>query len=222
MLPERVVDTVVGVEEALDRLKLSYKERFSRFSPARIVPYRGYGNSDLLILRGRVLEDDETGFDPEPGLWTNIRNTIHRLESDEIRGARVRGRLGDCELEVTADDEAFFEFRFRPDQPISPGWQQVRLEIVEAMAEDGAGPVTGEVLAPPDDCDFIVVSDLYHRVACERPDRIRAVFIRDVTSPERDREVHRLADSLQERGAGIEAERRSEVPARSVRALLFG
>lgn len=377
MLPERIVDTVVGIEEALDRLKLSYKERFNRFSPARVVPYRGYGRKDTLILRGRVLEDEETGFDPEPGLWTNVRNTIHRLESDEIRGARVRGSLGDCELEAIADDEAFFEFRFRPDQPVSAGWHRVRLEIVEAMAEDGAGPVSGEVLVPPDDCDFVVVSDLddtvlrtgatshfgmlqtvllndartrmpfqgvasfyraleagpsqekrnpffylsrsawnlhemvigflehhrlpkgpvllrdyglreilsddeeaykrrnlihlldfypdhqfllfgdsgqrdpeiYHRIARERPDRIRAVFIRDVTSPERDREVHRLADSLQETGVpmilatdseqaaleaanlgllsperlpGIEAERRSEVPARSVRALLFG
>jgi len=234
-VPRRIADAVAGAEDALDRLKLAYKERFDRFDPARPVPYRGWGRPDRLVLRGRVLEDDETGFEPEAGLWTNIRNTIRRLETDEIRGALLKVTFRDQAIEVRADDEAFFEVRFEPDPPAEPGWHEVRIEVVECVASAHVGPVTGEVHVTAPDADFLVVSDLeeehergaidellefypgipllligdsgqrdpeiYRSIALDRPERVRAILIRDVTTPERDREVHGIAEEV--RTAGV-------------------
>lgn len=161
MNPSEVIgDVLAGAEDALDRLKLAYKERFERFDPARPVPYRGYGRPDRLLLRGRVLEDTETGFEPESGVWTSMRNTLRRLETDEIRGARLRATFRDIEVEAEADDEAFFEFRFDPDPPVDPGWHEVRVEVIESMAHEHVGPVTGEVMVVGPEPDHIVVSDL--------------------------------------------------------------
>lgn len=58
----RLIDAIARAEEALDRLKLRYKERFNRFAPAHITAYRGYGTATELRLSGRVMEADETGF----------------------------------------------------------------------------------------------------------------------------------------------------------------
>lgn len=185
-LPDVLIESIVRTEEALDRLKLAYKERFNRFDAARPVPYRGYGRPTALVLRGRVLEDTETGFDPEPGWVANVRNTVRRLETDEIRGARLRVRFRDIELEVVADDEAFFEARIEPDEPVEPGWHEVTVEIVESMASETVGPVKGEVLVPPAAADFLVVSDLddtvLHTGATDRLGMMRTVVTNDAHS----------------------------------------
>lgn len=198
---DRLAEVLVRTEEGLDRLKLGWKRRFNRFSPAHIVPYRGYGRSDILLLTGRVLEAEETGFDPEPGLWTNIRNTIRRLETDEIRGASIRVRFRDVELEVEADDEAFFTVRVEPDPPVEPGWHEVELEVVEAMAEEHVGAVTGEVLVPPGNADFMVVSDLDDTVlrtgAEDRLTMFRTVLLNDARSRTPFHGVHGLYRALE-------------------------
>ena len=53
------------------------------------------------------------------------------------------------------------------------------------------------------DLPFVLIGDsgeedpeIYQQAVVEHPGRIRAVFIRDVTSPERDREVHTIAEKL--------------------------
>lgn len=159
-LTGRLVDTIARTEEALDRLKLGYKERFDRFAPARIRVYRGYGTARELHLRGRVMESDETGFDPHPSLWRRIHNTIKRVETDEIRGARLRATFDGRTQEVMADDEAFFDLTIHPPEPVEPGWHEVRLEVLESMASEDTGPVTGEVMVPGPDAEFMVLSDL--------------------------------------------------------------
>ena len=59
------------------------------------------------------------------------------------------------------------------------------------------------------DLPFVLIGDsgeedpeIYHQAVVEHPGRIRAVYIRDVTSPERDREVHAIAEKL--RGHDVE------------------
>lgn len=57
------------------------------------------------------------------------------------------------------------------------------------------------------DLPFILIGDsgqhdpeLYHEIATTHPGRIAAVYIRDVSPPERDREVQRIAESLEQLG----------------------
>lgn len=156
----RLVDAIARAEEALDRLKLRYKERFDRFNPAHIRAYRGYGTARELHLRGRVMEANETGFDPHPSIWRRVRNSIRRVETDEIRGARVRITFRGQTVEAVADDEAFFTCRIQLDEPVDPGWHKVELEVVESMASADTGSVDEEVMVPSPDAEFMVLSDL--------------------------------------------------------------
>ena len=200
-LLEYIARGIVSAEESLDWVKLRYKERFRRFDPARPLLYRGYGRQGRVFIRGRVLEDSETGFEPEPGWRDNIRNTIRRFETDEIRGARVRARFQEQELECTADNEAFFRFEFHPGRALEPGWHRVEAEIVESMAHEDTGVEVGEALIPPEDADFVVVSDMDDTViqtgASDRTTLLRVVMTNDAHSRKPFEGVGALYHALQ-------------------------
>src|SRR5688572_30523074 len=71
--------------------------------PYDIVPYRGHGTRERVFVHGRVLE--AKGVDKptaEDSTWRNLVNTIKRIESDPLPGARVRARIGTVERELVA------------------------------------------------------------------------------------------------------------------------
>jgi phosphatidate phosphatase APP1 len=186
VLRRRIIDLIAGAEAAHDRLKRRYKERFDRFEPAQAQPYRSYGREDLLVVRGRVLEEATLDFHAQPSVWTNIRHTIRRFRTDEIPGALVRACFEGSEEIATADDEGFFEFRLSPARPLEPGWHSVALDIAESPAGRSAGMTTGQVLVPPADADYIVVSDLddtvLHSAATSKLMMISVVLLNDARS----------------------------------------
>ena len=54
-----------------------------------------------------------------------------RFASDEVAGARVRASFEGLHVETTADEEGYFEVRFRLEEPLDgPGWRQVGLELL--------------------------------------------------------------------------------------------
>jgi phosphatidate phosphatase APP1 len=63
------------------------------------------------------------------------------------------------------------------------------------------------LLATYSDLPFVMIGDsgeqdpeIYRRIVYEHPDRILAVYIRDVTTPERDAEVRKISKELQDLG----------------------
>jgi phosphatidate phosphatase APP1 len=151
------------IEERVDDLRFSFKRRFGLLDPFEILPYRGHGTSRDLFLKGRVLE--ETGIThpgPDDALWLNLLNMIRRFASDEIAGARVLASFGELQAETTADEEGFFEVRFRLAEPLdgSSRWHPVELELLSPPSP-GGGEVRskGHVLVPRG-AGFGVISDL--------------------------------------------------------------
>jgi phosphatidate phosphatase APP1 len=151
------------IEERVDDLRFSFKRRFGLLDPFEILPYRGHGTSRELFLKGRVLE--ETGIThpgPDDALWLNLLNMIRRFASDEIAGARVLASFGELRAETTADEEGFFEVRFRLAEPLdgSSRWHPVELELLSPPSP-GGGEVRskGHVLVPRG-AGFGVISDL--------------------------------------------------------------
>jgi phosphatidate phosphatase APP1 len=151
------------IEERVDDLRFSFKRRFGLLDPFEILPYRGHGTSRDLFLKGRVLE--ETGIThpgPDDALWLNLLNMIRRFASDEIAGARVLASFGELRAETTADEEGFFEVRFRLAEPLdgSSRWHPVELELLSPPSP-GGGEVRskGHVLVPRG-AGFGVISDL--------------------------------------------------------------
>jgi phosphatidate phosphatase APP1 len=120
-----------------------------------VLPYLGYGTPHKLALSGRVLEDE--GFRPpssEERRWRNLIEFLKRMESDEVRGARVRASFAGQWSEAVTDSEGYFNVEFEAPG-LSPGWHEIQLEVDGAAAAE-----TGKVLVPAADADFGVISDI--------------------------------------------------------------
>lgn len=158
-----LVTAANAVEQRFDRLRFEAKRRLGLLDPFEILPYRGHGTAWRLFLKGRVLEKrgiTRSGQHDTP--WDNLRNMARRFASDEVPGARVRASFGGLTAETVADEEGFFEVRFKLPEPITDPtrWHPVELELLNPRSP-GGGSVrsTGQVLVPTD-AAFGVVSDI--------------------------------------------------------------
>ena len=69
-----------------------------------ILPYRGYGNAEKLVLPGRVLREKPMRPAREGDRrWRNLVAFLKRIESDEVPWARLRGRFRGAVRELRAD-----------------------------------------------------------------------------------------------------------------------
>lgn len=156
--------TALTAEEQFDNLKARLRERLGRRDPVLILPYRGFGTEDRLWLCGRVLEDNGLG-EPEDRdtAWRNVLAMYRRFETDEVPGVRLRAQYGAASYETTTDEEGYFEIELRPQGrlPADRLWHEVALELLDEVVEgQGAVRATGEVLAPPPEATFGIISDI--------------------------------------------------------------
>jgi phosphatidate phosphatase APP1 len=122
-----------------------------------IAPYRGFGRSNELMLRGRVLAEKAiTRATSSESVWRNVLNAYRRFQSDEVPRARVRASHRDAVIETVADDEGYFRVLLHP-QLIDPEvlWHDVQLELADAPAS-----ALGHALVPPVHAEFGVISDI--------------------------------------------------------------
>ena len=168
----RAADTT---ERALDRLKFGLKWRYDLWDHLRVQPYRGFGTrggseggggGGRVHLRGRVLDNRRLEKPhPQQSTWQNAVNTLRRIESDELPGARVRLEMeGEPPRRATTDEDGFFYFDFRRETAWPEPehvWQEGRLAL-EAPTPDAPekAAAPGRVLVPRAEAEFAVVSDL--------------------------------------------------------------
>jgi phosphatidate phosphatase APP1 len=120
-----------------------------------LLPYRGYGNRERIVLPGRVLEDERI----RPARagerrWRNFAAFLNRIESDEVPFAPLLARFNGAEARLRADREGYFRVELGPG-PRNAGWHEVALSIPNTTVK-----ATGRVLVPPDNAQFAVVSDI--------------------------------------------------------------
>ncbi len=152
------------VENRFDMLKNRLLERLGR-GPLCILPYRGYATRNTLYLQGRVLADkDITRAGDADSIWQNLHNMYKRMNSDEIPHARVRARFGEYVQEVVADDEGHFSVQIDSESPLPADqrWLDVHLELLDypGQREYREAQAIGQVLLPPPDAQFVVISDI--------------------------------------------------------------
>lgn len=128
---------------------------------AKIVPYLGYGNAQTIHVRGRVhrrynvplsLDTDST--------WRNFMNTIKRFNSHELPFARISAAFNGASAQTDANDEGYFQVKIDLDPNVhldrSLAWHTVTLNAPDYIE---AQTIT-QVLIPPDQAQFGVISDL--------------------------------------------------------------
>jgi phosphatidate phosphatase APP1 len=169
-------------------LKLEVEAKLGWLDDLRLIAFRGYGTRRSLHLSGRLIEAKgaKGGSGADGGVIRNVIRTLHRMESDEIPGARLRARFRDHEHELYTDDEGYFQLNLYVDRPLDAGWNQVHLELVESIAGGARAEATAEVLVPSEEAEFVVVSDLDDTVirssATDKLEQARMTLFHDAAS----------------------------------------
>ncbi len=156
---------LMSIEALADGAVRRLLSRFDR-DALMIQPYIGYGNSQHIRLRGRVLRDAPIVRSSRPdSLWRNLLNSYHRFATDEVPFATVRAVAGDQAVTATADEEGFFLVDLPLPTPVAVG--QTRLELaltVTAVPHPRPGEslptVRVTALVPGTDARFGVISDV--------------------------------------------------------------
>lgn len=151
-------------ETSLDDLRHHLHRRLGRDDPLQVVPYRGFGTAEEAWLKGRVLED-KGAMEPSPDdhLWTNLLAMYRRFESDEVPGAEVQATWGSAETIVMTDEEGYYDIRLTPpeERDTAEAWHPVVLQLTgDTAARYGSVEATGQILIPPPDAAFGIISDV--------------------------------------------------------------
>lgn len=102
--------------------------------PLLINSYRGYGNEEEILLKGRVIENEGITVQKEDGFWKNMVNNIRRFETDELRSLPVHLSYKDRNYKKVTDREGYFTFRIPQftarDKPYVQ-WVEAELSLPE-------------------------------------------------------------------------------------------
>jgi phosphatidate phosphatase APP1 len=122
-----------------------------------VLPYRGYGNAERLVLPGRVLRDKPIRAARQgERRWRNFVAFLKRIESDEVPWARLCARYRGAVRDLRADREGYFRVELPAPRALEAGWHTVELELAAAPTVHALG----RVLVPPANARFAVVSDI--------------------------------------------------------------
>ncbi len=132
-------------------------------APIVIVPYRSFGTPDTLFVKGRVLHDKPVSTaEAERSAWSNLRDALRRIDSDEVSGARVGIHFDDQEWEVVADNEGYFTHSLPLARPVekTDAWYAVQLHLLEPALGEPLPYAEAQVLVPPPTARYGVISDI--------------------------------------------------------------
>lgn len=161
---DKLIRIASNVEDHYDSLFLKLKTRLGMTGPLQIVSYRTYGTSKQLYVKGRVIEKKNIRKGSlNDSRWNNILNMYRRFETDEVPGATVRITFCGEEFRAVTDNEGYFVLRGEPRSGLisEDMWFEVDIELVDAPVPFEPGlKVTAEVLVPPADAEYGIISDI--------------------------------------------------------------
>ena len=152
------------VEAKWDKLSAKLNHKLGLNNPVQIVPYRTYGTSTRIYVKGRVLEDKKIKHAGEnDSVFDNLLNMYKRFQSDEVPGAELKVVLSTEEHTVISDDEGYFVLNLNPITPIIREnlWHPVPVHLVNAPVPcDTSVVANAEVMIPPADAEYGIISDI--------------------------------------------------------------
>lgn len=120
--------------------------------------YHGYGNNDHLITFGHVLS-----LGPIPrkkfsgNIFTNAFALLRLFMVRPLGKATVQLDWEGQTHESVTDVDGFFRFEWKPPRPLSPGWHNVEVCLVNPVGRDSAGK---GLIFIPDEYHFACISDI--------------------------------------------------------------
>jgi phosphatidate phosphatase APP1 len=120
--------------------------------------YHGYGNNEHLLIFGHVL-----ALSPIPrkkfsgNIFTNAFALLRLFMVRPYPAAKVQLEWNGKVHEAICEDDGFFKFEWKPEIPLSPGWHNVHVKLLEPSSKyaDAKG-----VIFIPDEYHFACISDI--------------------------------------------------------------
>lgn len=154
---------MVKVEDGFAKAKFATKEKFDLFEPIKIQPYYGFGSENYVFIKGRVLEEEGLAQKKEDGsTLQHLKDTYKRYESDEIPHLKLSAEFAGQKLETATDDEGFFEFEFRFEEPIDykRHGKKIKFRLLETKTDDDDKEAEGKIFVPDENAEFGIISDI--------------------------------------------------------------
>ncbi|MCB0044204.1 MAG: hypothetical protein KDD92_02110 [Caldilineaceae bacterium] len=105
--PGQTDDSYLALRQRLDRL-------IGRTQSVGIMPYRGYGTADEVMLWGRVPVQRDTMPDDGPSARKNVLAMYRRFNSPEIVGATVIAEMDGRSVTGVTDDKGYYRLILPP------------------------------------------------------------------------------------------------------------
>lgn len=151
-------------KKLLRKIALWLKSWLGLLAPAVIIPYRGFGSQQKVILAGHVLENRLLyEAEVEDGIRQNIRSMLSRYLSTSVPEVRVCIEFLGEQVVVTTDENGLFEKIFEFDPPLDiSGWQPVRYQVLDKLgaADEKRLIREGEVFIGDQESRFGLISDV--------------------------------------------------------------
>lgn len=147
-----VLAALSRVEDAVDAVR----DRLFPRRPGHIVAYRGWGDASRVDLGGRVLADAPLGGPGESdSRWDNLRHSVQRFTTKEVRQQPLRLRLDAHETRVATDDEGYYAATLPGMAPPDGLWGVADVSLI-----DGSLATPQPVLYVRDEVRVGVISDI--------------------------------------------------------------
>ncbi len=160
---KKLLSTAIQIDDVLDKQIYRLRQRLGTIDTVQVIPFRTYGTAENVYVRGRVLEDKKiTQARQGDTIFTNLLNMYKRFESDEVPGAVVQLNLPGEQVQVTTDNEGYFVFNFKPLKPLVTEelYLTIPLQLLQAPAPFTSTPVNAEMMIPPADAEYGIISDI--------------------------------------------------------------
>jgi phosphatidate phosphatase APP1 len=151
------------IDDVIDFISFSFKKIFNLFKPVIIKPYLGFGTENFFYVKGRVLEDKNiTKSEVDESRFRHFKRVVKKFNTYKIKDAHVKIKFHNETEEAITDKEGYFEFNFsfKQKDEIKFGWNEADLELIRSPVNDIKYETTCDILIPPPDADFGIISDI--------------------------------------------------------------
>jgi phosphatidate phosphatase APP1 len=155
------------IKKPFRHVLLWFKQKAGWLGVPKIVPFRGYGTSTDVFLKGMVVEDKGLAKPhSQQKVWHNFLTMAKRFWGDEIAGVRVKVVFRNCSEVVETDDNGFFTLHLKLSNAEARklragGWFPVFFELLdEVVPNQPEVRARGQLRIVADTNKRILVSDI--------------------------------------------------------------
>lgn len=127
--------------------------------PVRVVAFRGFGNGQELVVRGRLVDTAPVEAKAGAGRLSRLRTMFRRLSTPPVPAARIEGRAGEARAQASSGGDGMFVLRMEGLE-VDPAGQWQAVDIVADAGKGRRAQARAEALLPSRDAAFGVISDI--------------------------------------------------------------